>query len=175
MKTWEAISTLLGMIVCFALGWVICAARMETSKRNGATAKPAIVQKDGSIVAERNPTRPHAAPPQIPTGATLTRIVEVELKLSPLAMERGAVSFQVATIEMDAGIRSIVKSDSGEIVAQGDWVIAPRHTTVERWAIGPSYRTGAGLGLSGQYRGDRWIFGAGLEKKSAMFQVLVRF
>ncbi len=166
---------MLGMVVCFALGWVICAARMDISKRVETTHQPAMAQADKSIVAERNPTRPHAKPPSIPIGAKLTRLVEVELKLSPLDIERETVMLQVATVETDSGIRSIVKSDSGEIVAQGDWVIAPRQSPAQRWAIGPTYRTGAGLGLVGQYKGERWIFGAGLERESAMLQVLIRF
>ena len=119
------------------------------------TAKPAVVQSDGSTILERTDTQPEAKPPHVvPKGATVERVVQVKVKpkvviadgikdapsLSPDAKPaNNPITVDLSLVRLtDDTKRVIASSPDGEIVGGMDIPIETLAYKPRVWAAGIS-------------------------------------
>ena len=119
------------------------------------TAKPAVVQSDGSTILERTDTQPEAKPPHVvPKGASVERVVQVKVKpkvviadgikdapsLSPDAKPaNNPITIDLSLVRLtDDTKRVIASSPDGEIVGGMDIPIETLTYKPRVWAAGIS-------------------------------------
>ena len=119
------------------------------------TAKPAVVQSDGSTILERTDTQPEAKPPHVvPKGASVERVVQVKVKpkvviadgikdapsLSPDAKPaNNPITVDLSLVRLtDDTKRVIASSPDGEIVGGMDIPIETLAYKPRVWAAGIS-------------------------------------
>ena len=119
------------------------------------TAKPAVVQSDGSTILERTDTQPEAKPPHVvPKGASVERVVQVKVKpkvviadgikdapsLSPDAKPaNNPITIDLSLVRLtDDTKRVIASSPDGEIVGGMDIPIETLAYKPRVWAAGIS-------------------------------------
>lgn len=119
------------------------------------TAKPAVVQSDGSTILERTDTQPEAKPPHVvPKGSTVERVVQVKVKpkvvvadgikdapsLSPDAKPaNNPITVDLSLVRLtDDTKRVIASSPDGEIVGGMDIPIETLAYKPRVWAAGIS-------------------------------------
>ena len=107
-------------IASFAAGAI---AMYEGQKPKPEPPAPAIVQKDHSLILERNPKTPRPTLPEIPKGAKVTRVTTaiIEQKTKPGEPLPPAETIQETTIETKEGSRTIVSSPDGAVIGGSDW------------------------------------------------------
>lgn len=122
---------------------------------------PAIIQKDQSVILERNPDKPRPTLPMIPKGAQVIRqtVVEIQPRPEPSANPSSVSKpeeVELTTIQSPEGSRVIASSSTGQVLGGSDWsgpVGPPAH--VYHWEAqairsftwkGPSW--GASLGYA---------------------------
>lgn len=119
------------------------------------TAKPAVVQPDGSTILERTDTQPSVKPPHVvPKGSTVERVVQVKVKpkvviadgikdapsLSPDAKPaNNPITVDLSLVRLtDDTKRVIASSPDGEIVGGMDIPIETLTYKPRVWAAGIS-------------------------------------
>ena len=119
------------------------------------TAKPAVVQPDGSTIIERTDTQPSVRPPHVvPKGAKVERVVQVKVKpkvviadgikaapsLSPDAKPaNNPITVDLSLVRLkDDTKRVIASSPDGEIVGGLDIPVETLSYTPRVWAAGIS-------------------------------------
>ena len=116
--------------------------------------RPAVIQDDGSVIAERDPTPPDApAPHRIPRGNVEVRRVEVEVQ--PDAPGCPVCRVDLSLVRDDeGGQRVIASSPNGSILRALDVPILPGllPPPVRPWAAGLSYDPFGGRGESPRSR-----------------------
>lgn len=103
---------------------------------------PAIQQKDGSLVLERNPTRPATPKQTLPPGARVERVVEVQVQPDTGAKP---VSVDLTLVKMpDNTERVVASSPDGKVIGGVD-VPAPTQAAPRtlKWAAGGVWGTTA--------------------------------
>jgi hypothetical protein len=159
---WLAASLAIGALGGLALGWQLWRPQTVTE-----TPAPEVIQEDGSRVLERAPD-PTARPAhQLPPGATLERVVRVEVRPDPLPapveVPRGTpdssvagvaaprdtargcscapVTVELSLVRLEDGTRRVVASATGGTLLGG--VDIPVESAapakVLRWSAGAEY------------------------------------
>jgi hypothetical protein len=142
-----------GAIAGIGLGWVL----WKPKQTKAETYAPTIVQKDGSIVAERKPMKPEdvVIPHQVPQGATVQRTGDVLFRPSNEAKARTSLEslpdvgknldatspFRIdwSLVKMkDDSLRMIFSSKDGQIVGATDIPLVPGTPSPKalKWAAG---------------------------------------
>jgi len=115
------------------------------------TYKPAVKQKDGSVILERNPNGTVSAPmPALPRKPS--RTIQVTVKPKPVepgscTLECPAVNVRLDLVKDDDGQRVIASSPDGDIIGGMD---VPHEPWIKRnenlWAAGLTYSHDRRLG-----------------------------
>ena len=146
------------------------------------TYKPAVKQKDGSVILERNPNGAVSAPmPALPRKPARTIQVTVKPKPVPVepdscALECPAVNVRLDLVKDDDGQRVIASSPDGDIIGGMD---VPHEPWIKRnenlWAAGLTYSHDRRLGAF--LDRDLGPFRAGIEAdaESVRVRVGIRF
>jgi hypothetical protein len=113
--------------VCFAAGALVM---YDENKGKPEPPAPAIVQKDGSRILERNPAQPPPSPPMIPKGSKVIRITTATIapRIEPIAPQSPGIApkteetIQITEIQAkDGTTRQIASTNDGTIIGGSDW------------------------------------------------------
>jgi len=144
------------------------------------TYKPAVKQKDGSVILERNPNGTVSAPmPALPRKPS--RTIQVTVKPKPVepgscTLECPAVNVRLDLVKDDDGQRVIASSPDGDIIGGIDVPVEPWIKRNENlWAAGLTYSHDRRLGAF--IDRDLGPFRAGIEAdaESVRLRVGIRF
>lgn len=128
--------------------------------------RPAVIQDDGSVIAERVPdAKPSPAPHVIPRGHVEVRRVEVEVQPDAPGCPVCRVDLSLVR-DTEGGQRVIASSPTGSILRALDVPIVPGllPPPVRPWAAGVSYGQGGTLGLWVERDVSRLRFGADVQQ-----------
>jgi len=139
--------------------------------------RPAVIQDDGSVIAERVPNaKPSPAPHQIPRGHVEVRRVEVEVQSDAPGCPVCRVDLSLVRDD-EGGQRVIASSPSGSILRALDVPILPAllPPPVRPWAAGVSYGRGDTLGVWIERDVSRFRLGADVQQdERGALRALVR-
>ena len=128
--------------------------------------RPAVVQADGSVIAERDPTPPaEPAPHRIPRGNVEVRRVEIEVQPDAPGCPVCRVDLSLVR-DTDGGQRVIASSPTGTVLRALDVPIVPAllPPPVRPWAAGVSYGRGDALGVWIERDVSRFRLGADVQQ-----------
>lgn len=141
-----AVTLTIGVVIGLALGW-----KIYRPKKTQEAYAPPIVQKDGSIVIEKNPNAKLEPKQIIPKGAVVERVIHVEIEplpmlipgsngtdlpAQPLSSPCSEVTLDMTIVRMENGRRVIVSSPNGRILKAIDVPYDSRIVKDLKWSAG---------------------------------------
>lgn len=139
--------------------------------------RPSVVQADGSVIAERDPTPPaEPAPHRIPRGNVEVRRVEIEVQPDAPGCPVCRVDLSLVR-DTDGGQRVIASSPTGTVLRALDVPIVPAllPPPARPWAAGVSYGRGDTLGAWVERDVSRFRLGADVQQdERGALRALVR-